>query len=322
MSFAIARHRTASLRRATTFALLTSLWACDPLGFEVVRKEASPVYKQGVRSISVGHISGFGGEDLAQLIRHQLVKKSDLQLIDTALPVLPHPNDPNFDAQLEAYRQQKTWQGPDAILTGTMFTPQVELAYASREHDRGLRTNTTYERTATIRASAVFQLVDAQDGRVLDSFELCGRPITATLTRTMEGHTIADSGYAASLFYPIDAFQESRAALTTLRDQLCESFAPTTHREVVKLWKHTYEEGDAAVARAAGRGDWGPALAYYAKRVKEAQTPEALAEALYYQGIALAYGGEREAGIATLERSHQLLPNAVVERALQKIRGW
>jgi curli biogenesis system outer membrane secretion channel CsgG len=298
---------------ATLFATILASGAigCAPT-VHVTRLKPAEVNLHGVSRIAVGRIDNRDGENLSSLITQGLFDSKRFEVLDRS----------NLDKLIQEHGldADSAFEGGGATLGKLLpATALVTGRVAQANYDEKLtRENHTCSRTVgsgdkrrVEKYACTYYVRKGQakyvaDMRVLDTST---SRILASRTLTKE-HSDTNTAYDQE-----PASIDGDGMLDACRKEVAQSFlhmvAPYPVDESVKLAKDSHLPELATGNEFVKRGDWQKGIEFYGRAVARAESdttlsPKAKGKAHYSLGLALAFTGDYDGGIAELEKAYLL----------------
>ncbi|HET6344822.1 MAG TPA: CsgG/HfaB family protein [Myxococcota bacterium] len=281
----------------------------------------------GVRVLAVGDVAGRGGDDVADLVAHELLGSGRFDLVDRQrlFDIVREQGVLEVSSSARA-RDLGALAGADALLFG-------RVSVNTYDEDYGWRTvcdtssgapSTTYSRQGSLRLGATIRVTETLTGRVVGSLHVDASRRTPKRQVTVPDRPNNDPAYLAQLFPAVDVDGMRADAYVDLARQVRRALAPHFETVQVTLYASRSVPESAAAVRAAQAGDWDRATRLYELGVAAAHrdprvSAQIRARAHYNLGVALGYGGRAPEGIAQLRLANTLYPDPGFEQELARL---
>lgn len=302
------------------FALLGLLSACwEPKEFEVLRVVPGVINLTGARAVAVGEVTGPEGERVGHGIAEGLMGQSRFSVLDWSSA---HGKGQYGGGWADP---QGGWQTADAAILGSVRAPRLVPEYEARS---AITTDgsqiTTYGRSWRLTVNGTFRVVNPHNGSILSSTTASGEsqsPVEYCTVAGPEGSH--DSAYLDSLFAPAPVELLHDLALDALADELVALLMVGHEPARVTLYNDATRPEFADVIKEATLGHWQPAVQAYGQAVLEYEehSPTYAYMAHHNYGVALAFGGDLEAGIKELQVAYALRKDKVIAQTLAQVQA-
>jgi hypothetical protein len=313
---------TRSLPICALLGCLLTLPGCREQRVEVRRLAATSMHLEDIGSLAMASVEGCGGDDIGDLVADELGRTQHFEVMDRQVVLRTLA-----ERKLKKIEPGEVGKllGVDALIFGQVVANDYRDDLTAEQHTQGSHASTTFARAGELRLSLHFKVLGVATGKLLASR-------TLTVVERVAADQVVYDGRAdgvacpEKLFANVDVESLRLAAYTRIARRLVHHVVPYYEFVQVKLYSDRSLPESSVAVEAAQRGDWPVAIDVY-RRATEAMVHNSRlsarlrARAFYNYGVALAYSGALEDGLAQLEQAQVINPDKVFAEEIERIKA-
>ena len=306
-------------------SLLLFLPGCREQRVEVRRLAATSMHLEEIGRLAMAAVQGRGGDDIGDLVADELGRTQHFEVVDRQVVLRTLADRHPWKVEPGEVREVGEMLGVDALIFGQVVANDYRDDLTGEQHTQGSHASTTFARAGELRLTLRFKVISVQTGKLLGSR-------TFTVVERVAADQVVYDGRAdgvacpEKLFANVDVESLRLAAYTRMARRLVHHVVPHFEFVQVKLYSDRNLPESSVAVEAAQRGDWPVAIDVY-RRATEAMVHNSRlsarlrARAFYNYGVALAYSGALEDGLAQLQQAQVINPDKVFSEEIERLKA-